>query len=127
MKIKKGDMIIVLVLIISVCGWLLYSSFKTNTQSSELVIEVNGEIKNTILIEQLAKEQQIHMDLNNKKYIDITIDNSGAIVSDVTCPDKLCQKTGKITKTGQSIVCLPNKVVIYIKGKANMDIDGVSY
>jgi hypothetical protein len=33
---------------------------------------------------------------------------------DSACPDKLCVKTGWISSPGESIVCLPNRVVIEI-------------
>lgn len=34
---------------------------------------------------------------------------------DSACPDKLCVRTGWISRPGESIVCLPNRVVIEIK------------
>jgi len=37
-------------------------------------------------------------------------------VEEADCPDGLCMRTGKISKKGQSIVCLPHKVVIEITG-----------
>ncbi len=33
------------------------------------------------------------------------------------CPDKLCIKQGFINKVGESIVCLPNRVVITWEGR----------
>ncbi|MBC7248501.1 MAG: NusG domain II-containing protein [Actinobacteria bacterium] len=35
---------------------------------------------------------------------------------DSACPDKLCVHTGWISRPGESIVCLPNRVVIEIEG-----------
>lgn len=35
---------------------------------------------------------------------------------DSACPDKLCVRTGWISRPGESIICLPNRVVIEIKG-----------
>lgn len=35
---------------------------------------------------------------------------------DSACPDKLCVRTGWISRPGESIVCLPNRVVIEIVG-----------
>ena len=35
---------------------------------------------------------------------------------DSACPDKLCVHAGWISDPGESIVCLPNRVVIEVKG-----------
>ncbi|HRR92028.1 MAG TPA: NusG domain II-containing protein [bacterium] len=37
------------------------------------------------------------------------------------CPDKLCVKQGYISESGQVIICLPNRVVIKIEGRASFD------
>ncbi|MCX7795415.1 MAG: NusG domain II-containing protein [bacterium] len=37
------------------------------------------------------------------------------------CPDKLCIKEGYIDKAGQVIICVPNRVVIKIEGRAGLD------
>ncbi len=41
---------------------------------------------------------------------------------DSTCPLKLCVKMGWISNAGASIVCVPNRVTILIKGKAYWDV-----
>ena len=91
------------------------------------MIEVNGDTYKVVAMKAGMKQQEIHIEFENGKYIDIIVDESGAYVRDVICPDKICQKTGLISRVGQSIVCLPNKVVVYVEGKAESEIDGISF
>ena len=41
-------------------------------------------------------------------------------------PAKICEKTGWISKPGPSIICVPNKVSIWIE-KSNSELDAVSW
>ncbi|HBE87040.1 MAG TPA: hypothetical protein DDW53_19330, partial [Lachnoclostridium sp.] len=40
-----------------------------------------------------------------------------ASITEASCPDKVCVRTGKIHRSGELIVCLPNRVVITIEGE----------
>lgn len=51
----------------------------------------------------------------------VEISPGGARILDASCPDKLCMRTGVIKKAGESIVCLPNRLVISILGKSKVD------
>ncbi len=44
----------------------------------------------------------------------LVIENGSAFVRDATCPDKLCEHQKKISRSGERIVCLPNRVVVEI-------------
>ena len=46
----------------------------------------------------------------------LEISDGYARITAASCPDKLCQKQGKIHTSGEMIVCLPNKVVVEISG-----------
>jgi len=127
MKFKKGDIIIVIILIAALGFWLYNNYITSRSSVDNLVIEINGNVYKRIPISELKTEQRIHIDIDENKYIDIVANEAGAHVEDVICPDKLCKKTGVINKIGQTIVCLPNKVVIYYEGKHIQDIDNVSY
>lgn len=43
------------------------------------------------------------------------IGDGAAWLSEADCPDQICVNTGKIKYVGQSIICLPHKVVVEIK------------
>ena len=42
------------------------------------------------------------------------------------CPEKICIKTGRISKPGQWIACLPNRVFISIRGRSSGQPDAIS-
>jgi hypothetical protein len=126
-KLRKGDLIIVVILIAAVGFWLYTNYVSNNTSVDNLVIEVDGQVYKKIPTRELKTEQLVHIEFDNNKHIDIAANETGAWIKDVVCPDKLCQKTGVISQVGQSIVCLPNKVVVYYEGQEAPLIDNVSY
>ena len=57
----------------------------------------------------------------------IEIGDGEVKVIDADCPDKLDVKQGSISKVGEIIVCLPNRMVIELKGiDNNREIDYMS-
>ncbi len=127
MKLKKGDLFIIVILAVAIISWYGINRLAGNEDKRQIVIEVNGNLYKKISMDEGMEQQEIHIDLGNGKYIDIAAGEDGAYVKDVTCPDRICQKTGLAGKVGQSIVCLPNKVVIYIEGNTEPEVDAVSF
>ena len=37
-------------------------------------------------------------------------------VRDADCPDRLCVRMGWVSRDGESIVCLPHKLVVTVRG-----------
>ena len=46
----------------------------------------------------------------------LVIENGKAYLTDANCPDKLCVHQGKISMTGETITCLPNKLTVTVFG-----------
>ena len=74
-------------------------------------------------------------DLNNEADITLQgingtnrliIKDNYADVTDASCPDKLCVHQKKINRTNETIVCLPNKLVIKIKGGQAAEYDSIT-
>ena len=49
-----------------------------------------------------------------------------ADITEADCPDKLCVHQRAISKTKETIVCLPNKVVVEVTGSEESELDSVA-
>ena len=46
----------------------------------------------------------------------LVIEDGCAYIREADCPDKVCVRTGKIRYAGETIVCLPHRLMIRIAG-----------
>lgn len=74
----------------------------------------------------LSIDTSVEIEGFNGSHNTLTVSGGYAYMSDATCPDKLCIHQGRINKTGQSIVCLPDRVVVKIEGKDGSEYDAVT-
>ena len=51
----------------------------------------------------------------------VQIADGAAWVSDTTCPEEVCRRTGRITRTGESILCSRANVLLRIEGEGEYD------
>jgi hypothetical protein len=56
----------------------------------------------------------------------LVIENGEAYLNYSNCPDHTCEKTGKLRYVGETIVCLPNKLSVTVKGSTDGGVDLVS-
>ena len=115
--IKKMDIvIIVLLLIISFTPHLIF--FKTSQKGSKnnyAIIKVDGKIHKKIDLSNVKNNEKVNLNLPNGKNT-LLIKNNSIQMDSANCNDALCVKQGNISKVGQTIICLPHKLIIEIKG-----------
>ncbi len=73
----------------------------------------------------LDKDIEVDLTYEENHYNKLVIKDGKASIVEASCPDKICVKTYSISKVGETIVCLPNKVVIKIVGQKT-DVDVVT-
>ncbi len=58
----------------------------------------------------------------------VVIENGAVRVAEADCPDQVCVHTGAISGPGETIVCLPNRLLIEITGEpeGEVEIDDLS-
>ena len=57
----------------------------------------------------------------------IAIEDGAAFTEDCTCADRVCHRQGRISKPGQWIACVPNKLFLRVEGLHTGGIDAASY
>ena len=57
----------------------------------------------------------------------LVVENGEAWVSEANCPDKVCMGMGKISRNGEFIACLPNRLLVVVEGAAEQSpVDGMT-
>lgn len=55
----------------------------------------------------------------------LVIENGEAYMEYADCPDRLCVGQGRISHTGESIICLPHRLSIRVEGEAAGEPDAI--
>ena len=108
-KKRRNDIILISAVLSVAIAALVIFRFCIPSGNS-VMISVDG--KPTEII-SLSTDSERVIKTENGTNIAVVKDGKVSVV-DATCPDKLCQKHRPISKVGESIVCLPNKVTLRI-------------
>lgn len=123
MKLKNSKIIslsdVLFTVIISVVGILIFTLFGINSahDAVRVVFKKDGEV-----IASLPADTTTLYEVEGDYRNVFEIANGEVFVRYTDCPDKSCQRMGKIDSGGEVIVCAPNKVSVYIEG-IDGDID----
>ena len=60
---------------------------------------------------------------NGNGYNLLVIEDGKAYVKEASCPDGICSSHRPVSSDGESIICLPNKVVVEIHAKSQNEPD----
>lgn len=114
--VKKGD--IVTIVTTAFITLLLFVTSFMPKENLKAYIYADGE-----LVHELAFESTERPYVLEVKDCEIEVSSEGVCFRHSDCPDKLCEKSGIISKNTQTACCVPNAVVIVIKGdKSKTDI-----
>ena len=95
---------------------LLVIFLRSGTGSGEAVLEITSG-SSVYGIYPLNEDREISIEDKNT----VVIKDGQVYMADADCPDKLCVNSRPISSRGQSIVCLPNRVVLKIIGAEEPD------
>ena len=79
------------------------------------VVSVDGEQVDQVVLAELAElEERSYTHNGYTLHVTFTAESAQVTASD--CPTQDCVHTGAITGNGQSIVCLPARIIIQLEG-----------
>jgi hypothetical protein len=104
---KKSDAILLAAVAAAAC--LLALLFNLGGRGADRVsITVDGAEYRSV---PLSRDQRIDISIDGRLNV-VALEGGAAYMHSANCPDKLCVRQGRISSGSQSIVCLPNRVVV---------------
>ncbi len=120
-KLRNDVILAVVIVLIAAAGLLV---FVLNREAGATVaVKIDGE---QVATYSLSEDREIPIKTGeNEEYINILVIKDGkASIGEADCPDKICVETRAVSYVGETIVCLPHKLVIEITNQnADNDID----
>lgn len=121
-QMKKNDMILAAALIVlagaAFGGIALYS--RLATKEPEAVVSLDGEEQGRY---PLAENTVVEIRQEDGSYNILRIQDGQAEITEASCPDKVCVRHRPVSRQGESLVCLPNKMVVEIENGEASGID----
>lgn len=121
LKLKKLDKILIVVLLFFAAGLYFSGILRPHGAGVRAIISVGGKEYTRISLEE---EKELIIEQNGKKNI-IVVEGGMAFMKEASCPDQICIRQGKIKKKNETVVCLPNQVLIEIEG-GQEELDAVA-
>lgn len=122
-KIKKDLILLSGILLTAFLLWLLPSFFYRDEPARVSIYQDGNLIADYPLVEDFVTAityEDEHFNL-------LLIEDGRVSVSDADCPDQLCVKQRSISGNGESIICLPHKLVVQVESGEEQKLDAVTY
>lgn len=122
MKKYKNDLIFVLILIVIAAVCYIFLHIWNSGTGEYVKITVDGKEEAVLsLREDTTYTVQYDDNINV-----VEIKNGQVFIDEANCKDELCKKQGKISNNGETIICLPHKVVVTIVSDTENEVDAVA-
>ena len=116
---KKKDFILIGAIVAVIAIAILVLAL-TKKEGDHVIVRVNG---NEVAKYSLSQDGEYQ--LNGGTNV-LRIENGKAYLVSANCPDHLCVKQGKVSKSGETITCLPNRLTVTVYSTVEGDVELVS-
>lgn len=120
--IRKADIILFCVLLLSAGISAALIFFRPSAPAGDAVITLNGSPYGTYSLDEDRRIEISGEDFHNV----VLIENGSVMMETSDCHNQVCVNHKPISRSGESIICLPHKIVIRIQGGKESDVDAVA-
>lgn len=113
---KKADMLLAAALLL-IAG-ILYLILRPGGTGAWVVVTANGD-----QIARYPLNCDLTVTIGEEDYNMLEISGGTAAVTDANCGDRTCVGMGPVSREGETIVCLPHRLVIRVEGGGGPDYD----
>lgn len=122
-QINDWVLIIGVVALAVVAGFSVKVSQAKSTKDAVAIVMVDGKAKGRYPLNENIEKK---IEITDGSYNILKIENGEADITEASCPDHICVDHRKVSKKDETIVCLPNKVVIKIENGAESEVDSLT-
>lgn len=126
---KKGDKfvlcLVVIVFLFSV-GSIVFYFISEKDQKVIAEVYKEGKVIYKIDLASVDETKEFKVKVGKEEFNSILIEKGRIRFNDATCHDKVCVRSGWLSKKGEMAVCLPNKIYIRIVGE-KVEVDEVTF
>ena len=121
LRSHRNDLLLAAALLL-LGGALALFLWLTRQAGGTVTVQVDGEV-----VMELPLNEDRSLVLGEGAHTNtLVIEGGKARVVEASCPDKICVGQGAVQYAGESIVCLPHKLVITVEGGPPPELDGTA-
>lgn len=122
-RISKNDMIFIGIIAVAALAMAAIFFLMPGTKGAQVLVTVSGETYGSY---PLDEDQEVDIVIDGAVTNLLVIKDGVADVTEADCPDKLCVHQKSISKNNETIVCLPNRVVVQVTGSEESGLDSIA-
>ncbi len=120
-RLQKNDVLFLSATALLLAAVLAAMLLFRGKSGKQVVITVDREVFGTY---PLSQDNVVRIDTGTSVN-ELTIENGTAKMTEADCPDKLCMHQKAISRERETIVCLPNKIVVTVTGGGDSSLDAI--
>ena len=122
-KLKKDLILLSGILLTAFLLWMVPSFFNREEPARVRIYQDGKQTADYPLGENLVTS----ISFEEEHYNLILIEDGKVSVADADCPDQLCVRQRSSSGNGESIICLPHRLVVQIESEEERKLDAIAY
>ncbi len=132
--ITKGDILVAIFILAAFLvsmGFFWLNPGEEEGEDIKAVIELHGEVVDRVDLPPEGETKEVEVPLKDVDYeAKVQLEHNRARVQEMpedVCPLGICADTGWVSREGEAIVCVPNRLIIHLEGlEDDDDLDGIT-
>ena len=120
--IRKADIALFCILILLALASSAFTAFRLSAPAGEVDLTLDGSPYGTY---SLSEDREIEISGENFHNV-VCIENGCVFMKSSDCRNQVCVNHAPISRSGESIICLPHKLVVRIQSGKEADVDAIA-
>lgn len=113
--LKKNDFILICTLV-CIAVLIIFCQYLNKEDGNQVVITVDGEVYEIL---NLTEDNEVKIETEDGHYNILQIKDGKANMTESDCENQVCVNSATISNIGETIVCLPHRVIVKIVSSEN--------